>query len=309
MYEKIYEVVKEATNKGKAVTIHCGAGDGRSGTALASLKLRELLEIDIINSFLLGQTRENTLTTVSTPMNNEVPCSYAVKNAVEQTRNQRGELDGENGKHSVETANDIATLMQYEAYLRNKLTLKLIYDEKKLATYIEKAIEEEKTRLGSSVRKENCARERLEFLEHVLKSDFKDKSNIYAKLKTYNSLVSINESLEDLKHFVLNQENCSDEVKHEKIKRIDEFISMLENKQVSVSLRFRAVKMEVLSPEFKDLFMKDSDYVLIRWFKLCIQSLFDIYNPSLSKYSMFSHKIGDLESSFENQYEQKNVRS
>ena len=43
IYDNIYEVVSNAVSQGKQVSIHCGSGLGRSGTALASLKLRELL--------------------------------------------------------------------------------------------------------------------------------------------------------------------------------------------------------------------------------------------------------------------------
>lgn len=91
IYDKIYQAVRQATLDGKAVTIHCGAGDGRSGTALASLKLRELLEDEIIESALLGKVDENISTTVHVPMNpQEIPCTLMVKQAVEKTRQERG---------------------------------------------------------------------------------------------------------------------------------------------------------------------------------------------------------------------------
>lgn len=39
----------KAVNAGKKVAIHCGAGDSRTGTALFSLMLRQLLEEELAN--------------------------------------------------------------------------------------------------------------------------------------------------------------------------------------------------------------------------------------------------------------------
>lgn len=118
-YDAIYAVVKKAIEEGKAVTIHSGAGDGRTGTALASLKLRELLEIEAKdNPSILDDNPGNT-TSVHAAMvyNGYIPCTPLVKAAVEGIRTQRIATDN-SGSHSVETENDIYTLIQYEKHLR-----------------------------------------------------------------------------------------------------------------------------------------------------------------------------------------------
>ena len=44
VYDNVYESVRSAQKAGLKIAIHCGSGDGRTGTALSALKLRELLE-------------------------------------------------------------------------------------------------------------------------------------------------------------------------------------------------------------------------------------------------------------------------
>lgn len=117
-YDAIYGVVKQATAEGKQVTIHCGAGDGRTGTALAALKLRELLENEAKeNQSILDSDPENTALVHATFVTAELPCTPLVKQAVEAVRNDR-EASSDNGSHSVETKNDIQTLIDYERHLR-----------------------------------------------------------------------------------------------------------------------------------------------------------------------------------------------
>ncbi len=127
VYDAIYSVVKKATAEGKQLTISCGAGNGRTGTALACLKLRELLE---------KAARENPLILIESPSNSTrvtipfggdaglssdtAPCTPFVKAAVERVRNQRSAPDN-SGLNSVETPNDIATLIVYEAHLRREI--------------------------------------------------------------------------------------------------------------------------------------------------------------------------------------------
>ena len=128
-YDKIYEVVKKATSEGKLVTIHCGAGDGRTGTALASLKLRELLEQQAsVKSSTLDDIPGKTVSVhVSYGGAKDVPCTPFVKLAVEAVRQQRIVSSNADlsGSHSVETENDIDTLMNYEAHLRQKIKQEL----------------------------------------------------------------------------------------------------------------------------------------------------------------------------------------
>ena len=119
IYDAIYSVVEKATEEGKQVTIHCGAGDGRTGTALACLKLRELLEKAVkVDASILDDTPGNTTTIYATRVHeHDVPCTPFVKAAVEELRLQRTAID-ESGIHSVETENEIKTLVGYEKHLR-----------------------------------------------------------------------------------------------------------------------------------------------------------------------------------------------
>jgi protein-tyrosine phosphatase len=308
IYDEIYKVIKKATNDGQAVTIHCGAGDGRSGTALASLKLRELLEAEIIESFLLDKVDENISTTVHVPMlATEVPCSLMVKQAVEKTRNERGVSDGGNGVHSVETANDIATLMQYEQHLRNTLHPVLVFNAADLTTYLKKAIEKEKIRLIDSPEDKACVIERLAFLES-LQPEQLDKKETLTKLKVYHALVQVHQMLQDLKNFIPKQENCSDELKQEKLNKINLLMKVAENREVSVASRLQNLKAEGLSPEFEDLLRKDSDIFLVRWIKLFFESLFNIPNPSTFMFSMFTHKIENIDACLEDRQDNKKQR-
>lgn len=125
-YDKVYETIKKLDQEGKKIVLHCGAGDGRSGTVLAALKLRELM---IDKPDLLKNTADRTETvTVSRPVELEVPCTPLVKMAVELIREQRFDHNGKpllsysgNGVDSVETMRDIRNLENYENHLRQAL--------------------------------------------------------------------------------------------------------------------------------------------------------------------------------------------
>lgn len=118
IYDNVYNIIKQATKDGKKIAIHCGAGDGRTGTALAALKLRELLETAAaIDPTILDQRPENTTTVYSEYLCMDFPSTPLVKNAIEIIRTQREEKN-ENGAASVETENDINSLIQYEKHLR-----------------------------------------------------------------------------------------------------------------------------------------------------------------------------------------------
>lgn len=124
IYDQIFALVKSATAVGKKIAIHCGEGDGRSGTALASLKLRELLERKVQVSDVVLWDAPDESTQVRIGMRGELgsftSCTPLVKQAIEELRALR-RADDENGIHSVETRNDVVTLMNYEQHLRTLL--------------------------------------------------------------------------------------------------------------------------------------------------------------------------------------------
>lgn len=122
VYDKIYNIVKKATQEGRAVTIHCGSGDGRTGTALAALKLRELLErLAKENPRLLDEDPSATATIYATSVHDhDVPCTPLVRQAILDVRMSRNAMD-KSGSHSVETENDVQSLIEYEKHLRTVL--------------------------------------------------------------------------------------------------------------------------------------------------------------------------------------------
>ena len=125
IYDAIYTTIKEATEEGKKVSIHCGAGDGRTGTALACLKLRELLEAQAqLDPSTLDSDTEATCSVYSLADMEFYKCTLLVNAAVQAVRYQR-EADNSYGRMSVESENDIKTLILYEQHLRRILKAEL----------------------------------------------------------------------------------------------------------------------------------------------------------------------------------------
>lgn len=126
VYDNIYNILIKATEEGKQVSIHCGAGNGRTGVALSTLKLRELIEKQVMtNPAILDEASEKT-EMIYVPWNNaEVPCSPLVKAAVESIRTERFPIDTENGIESVEAIEDVDVLHVYEQHLKNLIKTEL----------------------------------------------------------------------------------------------------------------------------------------------------------------------------------------
>lgn len=130
VYDAVYEAVVAAQKEGKKIAIHCGAGDGRTGTALSSLKLRELLE-EAYNKnpkdFNSEQNKSEEIHMhhgVNGSLGGNVKVTPLVKQAIEEVRTKSVNADGSIGHHdSVESRNDVETLMLYEKHLRDQLVL------------------------------------------------------------------------------------------------------------------------------------------------------------------------------------------
>lgn len=129
IYDEIYNAVEKAQKHGKKIAIHCGAGDGRTGTALASLKLRELLEEEYVNN--PGNLNKKQDKSENIHMHHgvidegggDVAVTPLVKQAIEEVRSL-SKSTTEVGHHSsVESRNDVESLMLYEEHLRETLTL------------------------------------------------------------------------------------------------------------------------------------------------------------------------------------------
>jgi hypothetical protein len=132
VYDAIYDVVKKSVQEGKSVTIHCGAGDGRTGTALAALKLRELLVERLAKEGprILDENPSETETIYATSVHDrDVACTPLVRQAILDVRMSRNAMD-ESGSHSVETENDVRSLIEYEKHLRTVLRAELTVEQK-----------------------------------------------------------------------------------------------------------------------------------------------------------------------------------
>lgn len=129
IYDKLYQCIKQARSEGKFVTIHCGAGNGRTGTAIASLKLRAIIEREAKkNPDILDEPAQNTTLVKPSMLVEELPCSLFVKEAIESTRTECQTIERrptENGSRSVETANDIQALFEYENFVKLQLKAEL----------------------------------------------------------------------------------------------------------------------------------------------------------------------------------------
>jgi protein-tyrosine phosphatase len=121
IYDDIYARIKQATSDGYQVTIHCGAGNGRTGAALGDLKLRELLETAAKEdpAILDDAPDSNAETILLSEIMMNFPCSPLVKQAIEHIRVHRHTFNNnDNGIDSIESETDVISLLGYEKHLR-----------------------------------------------------------------------------------------------------------------------------------------------------------------------------------------------
>lgn len=118
-YDEIFNIIQNSNTQNKLVTIHCGSGNGRTGTALAALKLREII-IDNIkkNPGILLNIKPAINKSISVCMKNKpIKCTERVKAAIEEIRSNKINCHAENGTDSVETRNDVNSLILYERWV------------------------------------------------------------------------------------------------------------------------------------------------------------------------------------------------
>lgn len=121
LYDTIFNIVMTAAANKQLVAIHCGSGDGRTGTLLAAFKLREIIEKAFKdnkeNPTCYIENQEAKLDATVKPSEDfEMACTPFVKAAVEAVRTEVEPLRGD-GLASVERANDVQTLLNYEKHL------------------------------------------------------------------------------------------------------------------------------------------------------------------------------------------------
>ncbi len=125
IYDNIYAAVESAQEKGLKIAIHCGSGDGRTGTALATLKLRELLEADAKDptTFDMKQQKSEKIFLRHGAPGTGGQCCLAVTPLVKAAIDHVRRFD--NLRHeSVESVNDVESILLYERHLRAQFVLK-----------------------------------------------------------------------------------------------------------------------------------------------------------------------------------------
>ncbi|MDF1759163.1 MAG: dual specificity protein phosphatase family protein [Coxiellaceae bacterium] len=150
--DQIYSRVTEAMSNNEPVVIHCGAGNGRTAVALASLKIHELLQQQFIAGKpfkkVTAQTRAALTETVTfTTSEPDARCSPITKAAIGLIR-AAGYEGTNHGASSIEKPGDVGDLNNHEKILNIRYgfyTSKLNEDPTGQAAYtlaLDKNIEE-----------------------------------------------------------------------------------------------------------------------------------------------------------------------
>ncbi|MDF1796228.1 MAG: dual specificity protein phosphatase family protein [Coxiellaceae bacterium] len=119
--DQIYSSVTEAMSNNEQVVIHCGAGNGRTAVALASLKIHEALQQQFITGKPFKKVTASTkiaLTETVTFTDSELDarCTPITKAAIDLIR-AAGYEGTNNGANSIEKPGDIDDLNKHEKVL------------------------------------------------------------------------------------------------------------------------------------------------------------------------------------------------
>lgn len=107
LYEQIYEQALIDTKLGKKIAIHCLGGNGRTGTVLAALKLKERAADD---SFYETELADDSINLPYDP--EPVQCTTNVAKAIHLIRGIK------ENQQAVEVKEQVSSLMLYEQQLR-----------------------------------------------------------------------------------------------------------------------------------------------------------------------------------------------
>ncbi len=109
LFDQIYNKIIEQAVAGKKVAIHCQGGNGRTGTVLAAMKLKELSANAL---FYASDNTMNNYISVTCRERDIVPCTANVRAAVLAIRRTEG------NEAAVEVEIQIDSLCRYETFLR-----------------------------------------------------------------------------------------------------------------------------------------------------------------------------------------------
>lgn len=107
-YERAFESLIEVTPHQKKIAVHCRAGNGRTGTVLAALKLKEL---SMHENFYSGSpNKKASISLLFEPK--PIACTQSVFDAIWEIRNVPG------SEYAVEDKLQVESLCQYESFFK-----------------------------------------------------------------------------------------------------------------------------------------------------------------------------------------------
>lgn len=112
VFDLVYRKVQEEAGHDKKIGIHCKGGNGRTGTILVALMLKELSFDKSFND--VSDKRNHSVNTLDGP----VECTENVSKAINALRATPG------NKHAVEVSEQVEVLMKYEQQLRQECSSK-----------------------------------------------------------------------------------------------------------------------------------------------------------------------------------------
>lgn len=89
-------------------------------------------------------------------------------------------------------------------------------------------------------------------------------------------MISVYDSLTEIREHVSNHKSLSKEIKDEKIQEISKMEDMLKTTSKEPSIRLAEVKAHGLSDQCKNVLLKNSDNFLVSFFKTLFSKLFNI---------------------------------
>ncbi|HFL3344111.1 TPA: hypothetical protein ACG3NZ_002875, partial [Legionella pneumophila] len=132
--------------------------------------------------------------------------------------------------------------------------------------------------------------ETLRFLQEQNKS----AKSFMGKLEKYDTMISVYDSLTEIREHVSNHKSLSKEIKDEKIQEISKMEDMLKTTSKEPSIRLAEVKAHGLSDQCKNVLLKNSDNFLVSFFKTLFSKLFNIKNENETLVSSFKQRLQNI---------------
>ncbi|MDF1653815.1 MAG: hypothetical protein P1U34_01785 [Coxiellaceae bacterium] len=146
--------VKQHAKNHRNVAIHCGAGNGRTGSVLAGFKLREKLQADFVGS---GQLLGTGISRKWQHGYYYISCSNVVKQAIDDTRAAKYQ-NTPNGRGSIEAERDVFSLNNLEEslYQRYKRYLEKLAEDPSGESAFQLAVETDDSEMVELLYAKGC---------------------------------------------------------------------------------------------------------------------------------------------------------